>query len=35
VAIIFGILAALLILVVGVVLISSNDIARYLRIRRM
>jgi hypothetical protein len=35
VVIFFGILAALLILLVGVVLISSSDIARYLRIRRM
>jgi hypothetical protein len=30
-----GVLAALLILVIGVLLISSHDIARYLRIRKM
>jgi uncharacterized protein DUF6893 len=35
VTIVFGVLAALLILVIGVVLISSHDIARYLRMRKM
>jgi uncharacterized protein DUF6893 len=35
VAVVFGILAALLILMLAVVLISSADIARYLRIRKM
>ncbi len=34
-AVVFGIFAALLILVLAVVLISSSDIARYLRIRKM
>jgi hypothetical protein len=34
-AVVFGILAALLVLVLAVVLISSSDIARYLRIRKM
>ncbi|MGH8974512.1 MAG: DUF6893 family small protein [Acidimicrobiia bacterium] len=34
-AVVFGLLAALLILVVGVVLLSSSDIARYLRMRKM
>lgn len=33
--IVMGVLAALLLLMVGVLLISSPDIARYLRIRRM
>jgi hypothetical protein len=35
VAAVFGILAALLILMLAVVLISSSDIARYLRMRKM
>jgi hypothetical protein len=35
VAVVFGVLAALLILVLAVVLISSSDIARYLRMRKM
>lgn len=33
--VIVGVVAALLILMIGVLLISSPDIARYLRIRRM
>ncbi len=33
--IVVGLLAALLILMIGMLLISSPDIARYLRIRRM
>jgi hypothetical protein len=33
--VIVGVLAALLILVIGVLLISGQDIARYLRMRKM